>query len=393
LKQLQGVSGVLPLLDSYLPEHPSKSDPAWLSMPIAVPVQKALSADSPLDAAVEAVAEVGDTLSHLADRWQLIHRDEKPENLYRYGANSCIGDFGLVHDPESESLTVVGHLLGPRHYLAPELYRGDDSGSSAADLYALSKTLWVLIVGQRFPPPGQITRAVDWFRLSAHIEADSTVRYLEAAIERATDPEPGRRPSMREFTQELRAWLKREAPQLPENPMDELSNRIRPVLEARLLEEQSRQKLRAHVDRAIQEVEVELRSLGARIESVTGIDPQYGAFAGFSYSGVVTRVTSLSIVYYSQSLAARILAPRRSGGGQVSLASGISLSITVTGEVFVVAAHVILTPSGQVIDVWADNHSAQMESILETEAIRAAFSGLSRELPRALSVFVQTVQS
>jgi serine/threonine protein kinase len=44
LRQLGVRPGILPLLDAHLPLRPTKMDPAWFSMPIAVPIRKALPA-------------------------------------------------------------------------------------------------------------------------------------------------------------------------------------------------------------------------------------------------------------------------------------------------------------------------------------------------------------
>jgi hypothetical protein len=43
LQDLGPQPGVLTMLDSHLPENPSKRDRAWLAMPIATPIDKALN--------------------------------------------------------------------------------------------------------------------------------------------------------------------------------------------------------------------------------------------------------------------------------------------------------------------------------------------------------------
>jgi serine/threonine protein kinase len=188
--------GILPLLDVRLPAHPSRSDPTWLSMPIAIPLRDALPAEAPLLAAVQAIHlihsihSISATLAELTATRGLNHRDIKPEKLYQYEGHWCIGDFGLVEDPTGESLTEVGQLLGAKHNLAPELHSSTNASWASADLYALAKTLWVLITGQKYPPPGHLVRDVDYFRLSAHIESNEALRHLERLIERSTDPQP-----------------------------------------------------------------------------------------------------------------------------------------------------------------------------------------------------------
>jgi serine/threonine protein kinase len=53
LREHQDLPGVLPLLDAYLPEVPSRADRAWLAMPLAIPIEQVLEG-RPLQDAVGA---------------------------------------------------------------------------------------------------------------------------------------------------------------------------------------------------------------------------------------------------------------------------------------------------------------------------------------------------
>ena len=64
LRNLGPQPGVLPMLDSHLPENPGKNDRAWLAMPIATPIEKALDGRS-LQDVVAAVAAIAQTLARL----------------------------------------------------------------------------------------------------------------------------------------------------------------------------------------------------------------------------------------------------------------------------------------------------------------------------------------
>jgi hypothetical protein len=57
LRSLDDSAGVLPLVDAYLPETPTKEDRPWLAMPIATPIAEALGGQ-PLETVVSAVAEI-----------------------------------------------------------------------------------------------------------------------------------------------------------------------------------------------------------------------------------------------------------------------------------------------------------------------------------------------
>src|SRR5690349_21560249 len=44
LRSLGAQPGILPLIDSFLPSQPSVQNPAWLAMPVAIPIVEALGA-------------------------------------------------------------------------------------------------------------------------------------------------------------------------------------------------------------------------------------------------------------------------------------------------------------------------------------------------------------
>jgi hypothetical protein len=60
LREHQAVPGVLPLLDAHLPNQPSRADPPWLAMPVAIPIARALDG-KPLIEIVAAVAAIANT--------------------------------------------------------------------------------------------------------------------------------------------------------------------------------------------------------------------------------------------------------------------------------------------------------------------------------------------
>lgn len=80
-RKYQNITGILSLLESSLPDEPTKSDQPWLAMPIATPISEALQ-DRALDDVVAAVATIADTLWQLQRDLGIAHRDVKPGNLY-----------------------------------------------------------------------------------------------------------------------------------------------------------------------------------------------------------------------------------------------------------------------------------------------------------------------
>lgn len=213
--RLGHVPGVLPLLDSHLPETPSDSDLPWLAMPIAQPLYSFLGPRPTLSAVVEAVWQIAITLAELAER-DIAHRDIKPGNLYGIDGRAAVGDFGLVQLPDDEPITTDARALGPRNFHAPEMFTPAGVDGRPADVYSLAKTLWVLAADQRIPPLGEQRRDVVGPRLSdlvLHPEAP----LLDGLIERSTQWDPALRPSMSEVVDELSAWMRLQETQEPEN--------------------------------------------------------------------------------------------------------------------------------------------------------------------------------
>lgn len=205
LREHQSVEGVLPLVDAYLPDKPTRKDQPWLAMPIATPIDEALRG-RPLGDVVEAVATIADTLWRLQRDFDIAHRDIKPGNLYELGGEWLIGDFGLVAMPDAIGLTAEGKPLGPAHYTAYEMISDPaNADPHPADVYSLGKTLWVLATDQRFPPEGQQpvgTRGfgIGDFRPHAHAQA------VDQEIDLMTRIHPEDRPSKEQVARDLIAW-------------------------------------------------------------------------------------------------------------------------------------------------------------------------------------------
>ena len=226
LRQLEHEAGILPVIDAYLPESPSKTNRAWMSMPLANGIRKALGERPRIDDVVEAIAAIADTLARLVDKG-ICHRDIKPENLYRWDDKWVIGDFGLADFPDKGDVTEEGRALGPRFYIAPEMVLDPLRASGfPADVWSLAKTMWVLATGQNFPPPHPQPANDPSDSLAAYI-IHPRVRYLDNLMELATSKEPSQRPSMRDFANELRSWLSVARTPVPPDDVSDVTNRIR----------------------------------------------------------------------------------------------------------------------------------------------------------------------
>jgi serine/threonine protein kinase len=204
LGDLGDFDGVLPLLAAEVPDELGPDERAWLAMPIAEGIRLALS-EAPLDAVIEAMADVAETLARLASERQIAHRDLKPANLYRKVGKALVGDFGLVAMPDAKELTREDRPLGPVHYMPYEMLADPTAADPfPADVYALAKTAWVLASEQSYPVEGHQPAASRGHSL-AELRPHPKAAPLDRLIDRATRLDPTSRPTMSEMAGELRA--------------------------------------------------------------------------------------------------------------------------------------------------------------------------------------------
>lgn len=205
LRQHQGMSGLLPLLDSYLPDQPSKSNRPWLAMPVATPIAQSLAGRHLADV-VEAVATIAATLARLQADFDVAHRDIKPGNLYELDGAWLIGDFCLIALPDAETLTREGRQVGPAHFTAYEMILDPTTAEPhPADVYSLGKTLWVLAAGQSWPPEGHQpvgTRGFEIGDFRPHPRSGA----LDQEVDLMTRLHPEERPSKEQIARDLADW-------------------------------------------------------------------------------------------------------------------------------------------------------------------------------------------
>ena len=223
LRELGHRSGVLPLIDFELPD----GDRPFFSMPVATTMEDALLGAS-VEQIVEATRDVAIVLAELLAELGLRHRDLKPSNLFRYKGAWVVGDFGLIELPSMEALTAAERFVGPAYFIAFEVMQNPgDVDYAPADVFSLAKSLWVMLVGQRWPAPGEHTadRGPDsLYLLRPHPRSEALDRVVAAATMR----DPRRRITMRQFADELTAWLEaRDTEQIVPDEISEIAARLR----------------------------------------------------------------------------------------------------------------------------------------------------------------------
>jgi eukaryotic-like serine/threonine-protein kinase len=140
----------------------------------------------------ELLGPVADALDH-AHHAGVVHLDVKPENLLLTSETVKVADFGLVRAAAQR-----GHgqaLAATVHYCAPEVLRGGVV-DGRADVYALGVVAWECVCGR--PPFEGDPRQVVQQHLGGRVPrpsqlVDGIPEPFDAAVARATDPDPTRR--------------------------------------------------------------------------------------------------------------------------------------------------------------------------------------------------------
>jgi len=149
----------------------------------------------------------------------IFHRDLKPANvILTPDGTPRLVDFGIAAALHAEPLTSTGQL-GTLCYLPPEIFRGHAADPAAIDVYAFGLLLHEVLTGQR-------AFAVDAASTAAAAAAAIGVRKLQVPhlelpahfpervrdlVRRATDADPGMRPTMRELRVELESAVERRS--------------------------------------------------------------------------------------------------------------------------------------------------------------------------------------
>ena len=159
--------------------------------------------------ALEAAAQVLEALAHAHGKG-IVHRDVKPANVLLADAPRIsvrLLDFGLARLEDSETLTSAGDVPGTLAYIAPERLHGE-AATPAGDVWSVGVLLYEALAGRH--PFWRSTLAETADAIADGAQPLATLRPdlpkpLLAAITRALDVEPERRPRAGRFARMLRA--------------------------------------------------------------------------------------------------------------------------------------------------------------------------------------------
>jgi Protein kinase domain len=369
-----GHVNVLPVLDAVLPTGEEITSPPWFAMPVATPLTDHLGLSPTADEVVDALIPVAIALNDLLEQHGISHRDIKPENLYWHYDGPAIGDFGLVELPHSAGLTREDRDLGPRLTLPPEMRAGQPARlGPPADVYELAMTIFALLTGDA--PPGGL-RSDEPSHSLAHRMQRPDLDELDRVLRRATQYDPTKRPTMREFAQDLAAW---RSPPAPPGAADLRRHRARFATlrarsaandEARSAWDAKAQNLfSALYDRARATFD-SMQALGlenhsARGEFVDGIDALGRPVRSASYVG---------------------LQPPGADGA-VWIAAVISWGWQDIGTMYVTAAWMVAPFDAWPEVVWSSSVNADPESLADTRQAENLIDEWAREADTALDRF------
>lgn len=203
------ITGILPIED-YMIDDDKKE--YWYVMPKAKEInEELLDRENDYMFIINGIIELSDTLSKLHEQGHS-HRDIKPENIYYFNNRFNIGDFGLVSFLDSEETLTKPRALGAYSTMAPEMRRDPQlHDGQKADVYSLAKTLWIMLTGKNKGFDGVYdfrdkTIGLRYISLISKIHIVELEEFLRAA----TDNDPDKRPTMKEFNGMLKQWLSME---------------------------------------------------------------------------------------------------------------------------------------------------------------------------------------
>ncbi|MEL6105320.1 MAG: serine/threonine-protein kinase [Planctomycetota bacterium] len=166
--------------------------------------------------AAELMSSVARAVYHAHQRG-ILHRDLKPANiLIDHDGRPLITDLGLAKSTADDSnLTNTGAVLGTPSYMSPEQARGEQSLTTASDIFALGTILYELLTGR---PPYKRGSSIETVmsvindtaeaprRVNASLDAD-----LELICLKCLEKEPENRyATAAQLAQDLDNWLRGE---------------------------------------------------------------------------------------------------------------------------------------------------------------------------------------
>jgi len=181
-------NGILPILEYNIPETPQKDDIVYYIMPYAQQINDIKFPN--LESIISFTIDLLDTLLELHKN-NIVHRDIKPQNIYRYKNRFVLSDFGLVDYPNKEEITQTRESVGPWTTMAPEMKRNAKySDAKPADIYSLAKTFWIILSGDEKSFDGEYTYLSELISIKNFTNEEDFIVPLHDFLEKCTSNDP-----------------------------------------------------------------------------------------------------------------------------------------------------------------------------------------------------------
>ena len=133
----------------------------FIKMELLTPLTKALPESIPEETVLAVAKDLCRALV-LCKKYDIVHRDIKPQNIFvSPNGDYKLGDFGIAKTVEKTS---GGTKIGTYKYMAPEVYNNQPYGA-AADIYSLGLVLYWMLNERRMPflplPPQKLMAGME----------------------------------------------------------------------------------------------------------------------------------------------------------------------------------------------------------------------------------------
>lgn len=187
LGTLNGIDGIIEIIDKYLPENtPEQKDEAWYLMPKAKEYQFGKSRS--IYRKIDDMLSLAYTLQKIHNM-KLAHRDIKPGNVLILNGKLVLSDFGLIWGVNDERLTERNERIGPYKIMPPEFEHVQvDSNLDfrPSDVYLFAKVLWMNLKNDNIGFRGCYNRGDDQIYLDKSQCGARTLEPIHKLIEEAT---------------------------------------------------------------------------------------------------------------------------------------------------------------------------------------------------------------
>lgn len=388
----QGLNGVIPIIDFNIPETPTEKDPIFIVMPIAETCEDKLGKEPDIEDVMKMILEVSKVLkSFIEKESSFLHRDIKPGNIFFYNDSWCLGDFGLATFSNKNNVTHKNERIGSFNFIAPEIYHKREF-TEKGEVYALAKTLFSLIIDQRYPIPGPHSILDPTTTLDSYI-FHPKVSQINNLMERATKNNPAERMSLDDFIEEVSLWLKEKNKN--QNEINGLDQSLLKMLKDKDLrnkrEDQDIDDQYRYLDKKTEDISQKLNVFIQESLNAQGFNIYSGTNDNVYFFVLDKNGIQLHHPYGEHRDCGLIYQARNRKKGFFYMNAGISLVLVPGSKVLVIAGIIFQEENGGIEEKWTDYHEVSLRSPKEEYIINTFIFSLKDKLIEFLPEFIEKI--